>query len=86
MGALGRLLGASWASLGRSWALLGRLLGARRPLLVGLGRLLGASWLLETSPTSILEASGTNFEGPRALMLEDLATILSKRCFSHESP
>ena len=55
-------------------------------LLAGLGHLLGASWLSGTAPTSILGASGTNFEGPKAPILEDLASILSKRFHSIPFP
>ena len=78
--------GASWASLGHLLGALGRLLGSLGCLLAGLGHLLGASWLSGTAPTSILGASGTNFEGPKAPILEDLASILSKRFHSIPFP
>ena len=60
-----RLLDISWALLNASWAPLGRLLGPS-------GLVLGTfciSWLSRTSPTSILGASGLNFEGPGAAIL-----------------
>ena len=75
---LGRLLGVSWALLGASWAPLGR---SWAPL--------GWSWAplgcilaLRDVPDLDFGASGTNFEGPGASILEDLASILNKRFHS----
>ena len=61
---------------------LGRVSGALGRLLAGLGCLSGGSWLSGTSPPSILGASRLHFEGPRTLILENPASILSNRCHS----
>ena len=65
------LLGASWAPLRRSWAPLG---WSWAPL--------GCILALRDVPDLDFGASGTNFEGPGAPILEDLASILSKRFHS----
>ena len=72
---LGRIPVLPGLILERVWGLLGplgRLLDALGLLWIGLKRLLCASWLSRASPTSILGAPRTNFEGPEALVLEDL--------------
>ena len=64
MGALGTLLGRSWAPLGSSWGALGHPWGALGALLGALGTRLGRSW---ARLGRLLDATWKSVEGDGAL-------------------